>query len=400
MSDDFSDDFALIDFAILAAPPERVVTALAQAHRIRAAPAGPPAAGAGSAPGPVARLFRRAPRPAAPPPLRLQPRADAPDAGPLRQADLDAPSRAGDDAVFRVSAPVGTAGRVMVEFREGADAVSPLCAALSAELPGVEVFRFRLSGARHPGSDTAFHVYLDGRAVRRVASFSPEGVVPEAPWRVVDVGMPHAVEADSLPGARARAWDVVTPPRLAAILAALDIDADRLFAPDPARRAVLLSPDPGGRPLAEAAARFAAGPGLRQPPALVAAAEAAQPTAPAPRLPPPPAAAQTHPPAPPQTPTRPPPPPPDAGSPRDADPTAAAAWEDEVTALLVAAASHGLPEAEQVPWLTRLAARMEAGEIDAALAEARHVLARGDRPDAERAADIARLDALFGAAGG
>jgi hypothetical protein len=67
-----------------------------------------------------------------------------------------------------------------------------------------------------------------------------------------------------------------------------------------------------------------------------------------------------------------------------------------VTAILVAAVAHALPEHEQVPWLTALTARLEAGDVADALDEARALIARGDRPEAERVADAARLDALFG----
>jgi hypothetical protein len=72
------------------------------------------------------------------------------------------------------------------------------------------------------------------------------------------------------------------------------------------------------------------------------------------------------------------------------------AWEAEVTQILVTAVAHALPEAEQVPWLTALTQKLEAGAVEEALEEARALIAQGDRPRAARAADAARLDALFG----
>jgi hypothetical protein len=67
-----------------------------------------------------------------------------------------------------------------------------------------------------------------------------------------------------------------------------------------------------------------------------------------------------------------------------------------VTDILVTAVVHALPEEEQVPWLTALTARLEEGDVAGALSEAHDLIARGDRPHAERAADSRRLDALFG----
>ena len=343
------EDIALIDFALLPERPERVVQALGQVHALRARAAAP---GGAPRPGLLARLRGARRRAAAAPALTLHP-ADALPPPPLARPDMGAFART--EEALRISHPLGTAQLTLVEFREIDAETSPFCEALSAELPGVEVFRFRLSGGRHPGAETAFHVYLDGRAVRRAASISAEGIAPEAPWRAVDAGLPHAVEAESLPSARARAWEIMTPARQAAILGALGLDADALFEPDPSLRTRALLPAPGGAPLREAAGIFAD--------AGRPESTARQDTAPA-----------------------------EVGD--------ATSWEAEVTALLVAAVTHALPESERVGWLTHLTARLEAGDVDRALAEARDLLARGDRPAQERDADISRLDALFGRGGG
>ncbi len=344
------EDLAVIDFALLPERPERVVRAIGQVHALRAR-----AAARSPRQGLFAR-FRGARSTAAAAPALTLHEPDALPPPPLARADMGAFGP--PEAALRVSHPVGSAALTLVEFREIDAETSPLCEALSAELPGVEIFRFRLSGGRHPGAETAFHVYLDGRAVRRAASISAEGIAPEAPWRAVDSGMPHAVEAESLPSARARAWEIMTPARQAAILGALGVDADALFEPDPSLRARALTPAPGGAPLRTAAGIFAdAGrPGPLAPPSRQDGARA-----------------------------------------EEADATS---WEAEVTALLVAAVTHALPERERVGWLTHLTARLEAGDVDRALAEARDLLARGDRPAQERDADIARLDALFGRGGG
>ncbi|MEE4120959.1 MAG: hypothetical protein V2I65_18310 [Paracoccaceae bacterium] len=425
------EDFALVDFALVAAAPERVVPALGQVHALQAR-AGAAAAAArgqprttGARPGLLSRLLRRGGGvAAAPAPLLLQPEGHLPPP-PLARLMLDGLGFGAGATPFRVTAPVGEAELALVEFREADAEHSPVCAALSAELPGTEVFRFRLSGARHPGAETAFHVYLDGHAVRRTASISTEGTAPEAPWRVVDTGIPHPVEADSLPHARARAWEVMTPARQGAILAAMGVEPDTLFDPLPGRVAIVLSPAEGGRPLSYAARLFRAarpdaapdGPSPGVPPGTPAetadplslpATDRPEPTAaPGPGASP---AAETAgtapgelrdatwaentrapsaatPAAPPSTPGA-----PGAG----AEDEAGTSWEAEVTAILVAAVAHALPEQEQVPWLTALTARLEAGDVADALDEARALIARGDRPEAERAADAARLDALFG----
>lgn len=431
------EDFALVDFALVAAAPERVVPALGQVHALQARAGAAAAAARGqprateARPGLLSRLLRRgAGRGGAPAPLLLQPEGHLPPP-PLARLMLDGLGFGAGATPFRVTAPVGEAELALVEFREADAEHSPVCAALSAELPGTEVFRFRLSGARHPGAETAFHVYLDGHAVRRTASISTEGTAPEAPWRVVDTGIPHPVEADSLPHARARAWEVMTPARQGAILAAMGVEPDTLFDPVPGRVALVLSPAEGGRPLSSAARLFrAARPGAPDAPAAPdgaspdappgAAADTADPSsgqgqAPAARRPEPTAepgpgasraaeAAGTA-----RAELRAPSPADNAPSARSAAPPATAgaaragaerdagtSWEAEVTAILVAAVAHALPEEEQVPWLTALTARLEAGDVAEALDEARALIARGDRPEAERAADAARLDELFG----
>ena len=368
-----TEDFALVDFALVAAAPERAVQALGQVHALqarasRAARRGGPAPARGL----LARLRGRgAGGPTAP--LLIQPEGHLPPP-PLARLLADDLGFGAGETPFRVTAPIGAAELVLVEFRDADGETSPVAAALSAELPGQEVFRFRLSGARHPGAETAFHVYLDGRAVRRAASISPQGTAPEAEWRVVDAGIPHPVEADSLPHDRARAWEVMTPARLGAILAAMGVEADALFSPAPGRVSLALSAAPGGAPLSTAARL------LRPAPPAPTGPPSPAPTDPAGPEPGGEAAADT--------------------ARRDGAPAADApgdgAWEGEVTDILVAAVAHALPQEQQVPWLTDLTARLERGDVDGALAEAHALIARGDRPEAERAADAARFDALFG----
>jgi hypothetical protein len=403
-----SDDFTLIDFALCAAPPARVCQALGQAHALRAARA---QAAPGARRGLLSRLLGRggAGRPA---PLLLQQPGHLP-APPLMRFMPDDLGFGAGETPARLTAPVGEAALTLLEFRETDGETSPLCEALSGELPGAEIFYFRLSGARHPGAETAFHVYLDGRAVRRSASISPEGTTPEAEWRVVDTGIPHAVEADSLPHARARAWEIMTPERQGAILGAMGVEADLLF--DPAARpppggqiVVELSAEPGGRPLSDAVAHLSRDPAREGRDGRAAPAGPAAPGpsgAPAPAsagAPPAPEAAEaaSHAAGPAAGPDvsqgGAPGPEAGAGAPQPGDPEG---WEAEVTRLLVAAVSHALPEEQQVPWLTRLTRKLETGEVESALAEARALIARGDRPKAEREADAARLDALFGVGG-
>ena len=70
-------------------------------------------------------------------------------------------------------------------------------------------------------------------------------------------------------------------------------------------------------------------------------------------------------------------------------------WEEEVMALLVDAVEHALPEADQVPWLDELTARLNEGDVCEALAEAQVLIAHSDRPTNERLRMAARLAALF-----
>jgi hypothetical protein len=381
----------------------------------------------------LGRLLGRGTGAQAPAPLLIQSAGHLPPP-PLARLLPDALGFGAGDTPFRVSAPIGEAGLVLVEYREGDGEASPIAEALSAELPGQDVFRFRLSGARHPGAETAFHVYVDGRPVRRSASISPEGTAPEAAWRVVDAGIPHAVEADSLPHARARAWEIMTPARQGAILMAMGVEPDTLFDPAPGRVSLDLSDAPGGRSLSAAGKLFrmqgaapqAAGSHLDEPsPDAAAGDEGFEPDGPEagrvgagsrgvrePSPQPAPAAARPAARSSAQG----------AGRSVEAEARAAGAvsgaaagaaagapaigpgespggetaWEAEVTQILVTAVAHALPEAEQVPWLTALTQKLEAGAVEEALEEARALIAQGDRPRAEREADAARLDALFG----
>ncbi|MEM9249074.1 MAG: hypothetical protein AAGB05_10290 [Pseudomonadota bacterium] len=379
-----TDDFYLVDFALLRAPLPEVATALGTIAAASGAPApsGPGTDGSAAAHSWLGRVSRLWPAQKGPPPgtrpLLIQDKGHLPPA-PLARFMPDDLGFGAGETPFRVTAPIGEAGLTLLEFREGDSGRSSIAAALSAQFPGTDVFYFRLSGLHHPGAETAFQIYQNGNATRRSASHSAEGINPEADWRVTDSGIPHTLEADSLPPTRARAWEVMTPERQGRILSAMGIQPDALFAPDPDARVIELSTAQGGRGLDQIAqvlsdrARSAAKTDAPGPPSAAAVS---------------PQAAAGHVPA--SSPA------PRSGSgagsgEMDAD------WDAEVTGILVTAVAHALPEAEHIPWLTHLTAQLEAGNVDAALAEAKALIEMGDRPPEERQRDAERLMVLFGA---
>ncbi|QDC09515.1 hypothetical protein FHY55_09775 [Oceanicola sp. D3] len=327
-----AEDFAVLDFALVDAPPREVARAMAKCE-----PAGdaPEAASTGL----LGRLFggrrnKAAPEPAA---LLIQPHGTLPQ-GVLAREMLDDMGFGGTDHEARLSAPVGTDGLTLIELRERTDgAPSPRLLALSRALGKAEVLAFRLSGGRHSGGEFAFTVYSGGSVTRRLQVYRTSG---EAEWQPSQSGAAHPLEAKAQPESDAPG-DLIPPSRQAALLAQLGIDADELLVNRNAYAEVLeLSTRPGGTPTAN---------------------------------------------LPEQTPASP-----------EADTQDRGSWEDEVTQLLVDAVGDALPEHEQVPWLDALTADLEAGHTRAALERARELLARGNRPEALRRAAAQRLAQLFG----
>ncbi|MFY0632535.1 MAG: hypothetical protein JXQ91_01885 [Vannielia sp.] len=334
-----TEDFAVLDFALVGAAPLAVARALATAEAQGRPEEGP-------APGLLSRLLGRGRKPTATaqPPLLAQPPGTL-TGGVLAREMLDDMGFGGTDHEARLSAPLGDDGLTLIEFRERTDgAPSPRLTALSQALPGVEILGFRLTGTTHPGGEFGFAVYLGGTVVRVLRAHCPSEADD---WQHTDTGPAHPLEAQAPPESPAPA-DLISPARQAAILAALGIDADQLLVDRSAHSQVIeLSTRPGGRNPAD----------LADP-------------QPAPEAPPAP------------------------------DPTGpeALSWEDEVTSLLVTAVTDALPEDDQVPWLDAMTEDLEAGETRAALDRARDLLARGHRPAEEREAAADRLAILFGLA--
>jgi len=358
-----SDDFAVLDFALVALPPRAVVRALADSQDGSPASAPPPRTGW------LSRLFGRSPAPEAParPRQALQPPGTLPEGVIVRQESDDMGFSEADHPM-RISAPVGREGLTLIELREPADHQASLrLLALSLMLetrhPGTELLGFRLTGARHPGGEYAFTVYRDRHVARRLATWSPEGLGEDAPWEVTDTGTPHPAEAVLEPGPAPA--DRLTPAMLASLLEELGVDPDAFLEDRSGYTEVLeISSRPGGIPL------------HRLTPAQIDAALAARAPAPEPA----PAIEM----------------PPDMQPEHPAAPDTAASWEDEVTALLLDAVTDALPEPEQVPWLDALTDELEAGETEAAMARACDLLARGTRPQAVRDAAARRLATLLG----
>lgn len=362
-----TEDFALIDFALVARPPAELAEAIG---RVRAASSG----GDDGSDVPRWRGLMDRLRGRSVPvgrsryghgALRLQPPGSLPEP-PLSRAILADLSGCGAASPVRLSGPLGVAGLTLIEFREADTATSPFCEALSAVLGGDEIFYFRHSGSLHPGAHFAFHVYQDGRATRRADSVSMDGTAPEADWRATDSGMTHPLETDAMSPPGTPRSEIMTPVRQAIIIEALGVDPETLFEQGEGPEAVVLelSDDPAGRPLSE-----------------IRAAIADQKRAGAPR------------------PATPP------GEPFEMPDEAARAvvdgstWEEEVTGLLVAAVEAALPVEEQVAWLDGLTAQLTGGDIDGALEEARRMIGAGARSAAEKRAAAARLAELFGREG-
>lgn len=252
-----TEDFALIDFAFSARSPQAIAEAIGRARALQArsgSPGGPVPAGGGF----LSRMFRRG-APGARPGLDLliQPEGTL-DPDPLTRVHLTDGEAGQPTAPVRLTAPVGLGGLTLVEFLEGDSGRSVFCEALSAQLPGDEIFYFRHSGSLHPGAHFAFHIYKDGQVTRRAESVSAAGTAPESDWAGIDTGMPHPLETDCLAPPGLPASEIMTPVRQASILEALGLDPGSLFQPMPGdgdEPIVLeLSVDPGGAPLSEASA--------------------------------------------------------------------------------------------------------------------------------------------------
>lgn len=413
-----TEDFAVLDFAVVHATPERVARAIDAAWADAAAEPAPERNPTDTAKttGLLGRLMSRKggfgkslqiKR------LSLHPNSLVPHP-PYARSTLRVPKMV--ESAIRLSAPAAPpAGKVtLIELFEDLEKEARLCKELSRFLPGEEIFFFRYSGSLHPGAHFAFHVYKDGRALRRAASESLAGDHGEAPWNAVDSGIPHPAEADSLPAPEAPAAQIMTPERQGAILAALGIDAESLFSDLADRTDVLvLSTEPGGAPLSELVERTKAD--LRVPPAFEEAAEAKVPPVPEAEPEPQPdpepdpdpqdaAPAAPEPvPEPEPIPAAEPAPEPDAPalpplSPLAADaplPETPEAWEQEVTSLLLACVEAALPEADRVKWLQSFTAQLETGDIDGALQHASDLIAHVDRPVEDRERTAARLQALY-----
>ncbi|MBM7067902.1 hypothetical protein [Actibacterium sp. 188UL27-1] len=233
------DDFAVLDFALLALHPARVAAAL-NALRVKNAEDKPASKGI------LTRLFRgdgRGPRP-----LLVHANTKL-RRGPHARIDISA-NRSGSDLPIRISIAPGPAQMTLVEFIETEIGQSSVARGLSEQHPELEVFYFRYSGARHPGADFAFHVYQNGRALRRTSALSFKGAGPDANWTATDSGLPHPAETECLSDPETPRNQVMSPIHQGTILEALGIDTECLFSsPDPSRTGLVLSPDAGGSPI-------------------------------------------------------------------------------------------------------------------------------------------------------
>ncbi|GEM_PF-5501266 len=372
------DSFALLDFALTPAPARQV----AQAFAASLAPVAD-ASGSDAASGGLSRLWTRLRGARAPAPdpvqetLTVHPDEMIPD-GPMARLSLDPPAEGAHGlGPVRLSGPLGPGAYTLIERRLPPGDPHDAWAKLSAALGPAEVFCFRYSGQTHPGADFRFRVLTAGRATRDVRARSPEGVSVEAPWQGHDTGMPHPFEAESLPPPGAAPMTLMNAGRLASILTAMGLAPEDMFYDVALRRDMLVLADmAGGLPLDAVLARAGQGPLRRPSDPAPAAAPVADDTS----------TFAVTPPNVPQTP---------APAADPALPALSESWEDEVTAILVAAVEAGLPEEEQVPWLDQLTGQLNSGDIDGALTRAAELIRHGDRPAEQRIAAAARLAALF-----
>ncbi|MDV7141601.1 hypothetical protein R3X27_02790 [Tropicimonas sp. TH_r6] len=381
-----TEDFALIDFALSARSPTEVAEAVGRAASGAGAPTDAAETTPPKKPGLIRRLLgggklrKNAHAQMPENTLHIQP---AGTVGPTPLTRVVLTESGGSPGPVRISGPIGVARLTLIEFLEGDGETSLFSERLSTELTGDELFYFRYSGSRHPGAHFSFHVYQDGRATRRADSISAEGDIAEADWRGTDAGMPHPVEADSLPPPGTPHSEIMTPVRQAIILEALGIDPDLLFgqSEDPEMVVLELSTAVAGHPVSEAAnaIRTQLSPDIHAT-GPVPADMATTPVAASVATPVPEALAD----------------PALLAESAEAAGAATTSWEEEVTGLLVKAVETALPGDQQVGWLDQLTQQLLGGDIDGALEEARTMIFAGERPDAEKKADLARLAQLFG----
>lgn len=386
-----TEDFAVLDFALVDVPPLAVAEALERARQGGFQPS--PEAEATEPEeerktGILFKIFGREAPPPQPepevrvhvPPLMVQRTDSLPEAPITRLVQADMGFGAQEDPV-RLSAPAGGLGLTLIEFRNHHEvALSEMLKSLSAKLPGSELFGFRYSGQRHDGADYAFAVYREGELLRMRSSRSPAGISDDADWKGIDHGRPHKLEA-TLPRANTRLPDtILTPEMQYDILQALKIEPDDLFDPTiPYAQRLVLSVEPSGVPLETAIQRAVAGEDIHaitdipsDSPKVASPSAAAVP------------APQSF----------------------QADETLAAHlsgpgpetvddWEGEITGLLVDAVEDSLPPDQHVPWLNTLTDQLESGDIEGAISKARALINQGTRPVEERRAAADRLAALF-----
>jgi hypothetical protein len=388
------ENFALLDFALVAAP----VTTVAQAAA--GIPCLVPSSGTGEPRlGVLQRFMGRPPRVednSPPAPWLLHPAALL-GAQPLTLHDL---TRAAETtpalcACVRISGPVGETDLTLIEFHDPQDTPKPFAQRLSTQLPGHDVFSFRYSGVRHTGADFGFMICREGRILRRAASMCPATSAPATgrrpQWNAIDTGRPHPVENGTLPAPSSAKSDIMTPERQGSILQAMGLDPEALFS-DPTLRdqSLVLSTQAGGLPVSQAQsfgrrrnvpeAKPENRDTMMPPPNSVPFVPEKPASIPQPdRMQAPDAASKSAPlPDPPALPA------PDTSL-----------WEAEVTQLLLDAVAAGLPSSEHVPWLLALTQELEAGDIQAALSRATDLIAVGDRPPSVRKAEVARLHTLY-----
>lgn len=169
---------------------------------------------------------------------------------PAPRQDDRPPGMAEDYDEVRVSTPVGRPDWTLVEFREIAANVSILGNALSSQVRGTDVLYFRRSGPRATEPQHDFHVYRDGRPVRRVVCHAvrPKG---HADLRWIESfaeGEHSAYERATLYDGAGEA-DLLDNRKIETILNGLGFSAPILFGAGATRQHVLINRVPGGTPL-------------------------------------------------------------------------------------------------------------------------------------------------------
>ena len=360
-----TEDFAVLDFALVDVPALAVVEALQRARQGGYTSADVDMPEEKENTGLLSRLFGgRSDSTEMPridvPPYRVQP-SDSLPAGPITRLVQGDMGFGSDQDPIRVSAPVGPRKLTLIEFRNhAAEQPAPLLRSLSASLPATEIYAFRYTGERHSGAEYAFAMYEDDDMVRMRSSISAQGNDEDADWRGIDQGNTTALEKHAgLPRVNlAFPQKVLTPDMQYALLQALEVEPDTLFDPDvPYEVQMILAVSETGQSVEEALEN-------------ALKAKDHQPTIirsePAP-----------------------------AGPFDEIEPDIPDDWEGEITGLLVDAVEDALPPEEHVPWLNQLTAQLERGDIEGAMIKAQSLIHRGNRPEAVRNAAADRLTTLF-----